>query len=63
MALFRNVADLAEKLAGEAGRLKKRAAIAEAISLAHAEAPEAEDSGLLHCTWPELRFRRRIRGS
>ena len=46
MALFRNVAELAEKLAGEAGRLKKRAAIAEAISLAHAEASESEDAGL-----------------
>ena len=46
MALFRNVAELAEKLAGEAGRLKKRAAIAEAISSAHAEASESEDAGL-----------------
>jgi DNA ligase 1 len=46
MALFRNVAELAKKLAAEAGRLKKRAAIAEAISQAHADAPEAEDSGL-----------------
>ena len=31
MALFRDVARLAEELAGEGGRLKKRAAIAEAI--------------------------------
>ena len=46
MALFRNVAELAEKLAAEAGRLKKRAAIAEAISQAHAEASESEDAGL-----------------
>ncbi len=46
MALFRNVAELAEKLAGEAGRLKKRAAIAEAISSVHAEASESEDAGL-----------------
>src|SRR5712675_2978424 len=46
MALFAAVAQLAEELAGEAGRLKKRAAIAEAISSVHAAAPESEDSGL-----------------
>ena len=46
MAWFREVAELAEKLAGEAGRLKKRAAIAEAISSAHSEASESEDAGL-----------------
>ena len=46
MALFREVADLAEKLAGEPGRLKKRAAIAEAIAAVHAAAPESEDAGL-----------------
>jgi ATP-dependent DNA ligase I len=45
MALFREVADLAEKLAGEPGRLKKRAAIAEAIAAVHAAAPESEDAG------------------
>jgi DNA ligase-1 len=46
MAWFKNVAELAETLAGESSRLKKRAAIAEAISQVHAEAPEAEDAGL-----------------
>ena len=46
MAWFREVAELAEKLAGEAGRLKKRDAIAEAISLAHGEASESDDAGL-----------------
>ncbi len=46
MALFGHVAELAEALAGEAGRLKKRAAIAEAISLAHVETSESEDAGL-----------------
>ena len=46
MALFRAVAELAEELAGEAGRLKKRAAIAGAISAVHAAAPESEDAGL-----------------
>jgi DNA ligase-1 len=46
MALFRDVADLAEILAGEPGRLKKRAAIAEAIAAVHAAAPGGEDAGL-----------------
>jgi DNA ligase-1 len=46
MALFAAVAELAEELAGEAGRLKKRAAIAEAISAVHAAGPESEDAGL-----------------
>src|SRR5215472_8329891 len=46
MAVFASVAELAEKLAGEAGRLKKRAAIAEAISAVHAAAPESDDAGL-----------------
>jgi DNA ligase-1 len=45
MALFRDVADLAEMLAKEPGRLKKRAAIAEAIRRVHAAAPESEDAG------------------
>jgi DNA ligase 1 len=45
MALFRVVAEVAEKLAGEAGRLKKRALIAEAIRAVHAAAPESEDAG------------------
>ena len=46
MALFAAVADLAEELAGEAGRLKKRAAIAGAISAVHEGAPESDDAGL-----------------
>jgi DNA ligase-1 len=46
MALFSAVAGLAEELAGEAGRLKKRAAIAEAISAVHAASPESDDAGL-----------------
>jgi DNA ligase 1 len=46
MALFSAVAELAEELAGEAGKLKKRAAIARAISSVHAAAPESEDAGL-----------------
>jgi DNA ligase 1 len=46
MALFSAVATLAEALAGEPGKLKKRAAIAEAISAVHASEPESEDAGL-----------------
>jgi DNA ligase 1 len=45
MALFAAVAGLAEELAGEASRLKKRAAIARAIAAVHKAAPEREDSG------------------
>ena len=45
MALFRGLAELAEELAGEAGRLKKRAAIAAAIRAVHAAGPEGEDAG------------------
>src|SRR5271157_2817734 len=45
MAMFAAVAELAERLAGEPGRLKKRAAIAAAISRAHEESPD--DAGLL----------------
>jgi DNA ligase-1 len=45
MALFASVAALAEELANEASRLKKRAAIAQAIATVHAEAPEREDAG------------------
>src|ERR1700722_3945207 len=45
MALFATVARLAEELAGEASRLKKRAAIARAIAAVHEGAPEREDSG------------------
>jgi DNA ligase-1 len=46
MAFFAAVADLAEKLAGESSRLKKRAAIAQAISTIHAASPQDEDAGL-----------------
>jgi DNA ligase-1 len=45
MALFRDVANLAEMLAGESSRLKKRAAIAEAIRRVHDAEPEGEDAG------------------
>ena len=45
MALFREVAELAETLAKEPGKLKKRAAIAEAIRRVHAAAPDTEDAG------------------
>jgi DNA ligase-1 len=45
MALFGAVAELAEELAGEAGRLKKRAAMAAAIRSVHEAAPEGEDAG------------------
>jgi DNA ligase-1 len=45
MALFAAVAGIAEELAKEAGKLKKRAAIAEAISAVHAAAPESQDAG------------------
>lgn len=46
MALFVDLADLAEKLAGEGGRLKKRAAIADALAHVHAASPKSEDAGL-----------------
>ena len=46
MALFSAVAGLAEELAGEAGKLKKRAAIVREISSVHAAAPESDDAGL-----------------
>ncbi|QHS52505.1 ATP-dependent DNA ligase [Edaphobacter sp. 12200R-103] len=46
MSLFRELAELAEKLAGEPGRLRKRGAIAEAIRRVHEAAPEREDAGL-----------------
>jgi DNA ligase-1 len=45
MATFLAVAKLAEELAGESGRLKKRAAIASAISAVHEAAPQSEDAG------------------
>ena len=46
MAGFRELAELAEGLAGEASRLKKRAAIAEAIGRAQAEDVSGVDAGL-----------------
>ena len=46
MALFSSIAELAGQLAGEPGKLKKRTAIAEAITRVHAEAPESHDAGL-----------------
>src|SRR5580693_5246737 len=46
MALFKQVAQLAEEMAATASRLKKRAAIAHAISAAHAAAPGTDDAGL-----------------
>jgi DNA ligase-1 len=46
-AQFVQVAELAEYLAGEPGRLKKRAAIASAIAAVHAAAPDTADAGLL----------------
>ena len=46
MALFVAVAEVAERLAGEPGKLKKRAAIAEAVSAVHAAALDSEDAGL-----------------
>jgi DNA ligase-1 len=46
MSLFQELAELAEELAGEKGRLKKRSAIAEAIRRVHEAAPESEDAGL-----------------
>jgi len=45
MALFQDLADLAERLAGESSRLKKRAAIAEAIRRVHETSPDSEDAG------------------
>src|SRR6201996_4168616 len=46
MAFFVALATLAESLSHEGSRLKKRAAIAEAIALLHASAPESRDAGL-----------------
>jgi DNA ligase 1 len=46
MGRFKELAELAEWLAGEASRLKKRAAIADAIARVHREDPEGEDAGL-----------------
>ncbi len=46
MALFREVAELAEALAAEPGKLKKRAAIAASIRRVHEADPASEDAGL-----------------
>ena len=46
MAFFLDVAELAEKLANEGSRLKKRAAIAAAISAVHTAEPASHDAGL-----------------
>jgi len=46
MALFLTLAELAEALAGESSRLKKRAAIAQTISALHHAAPDTADAGL-----------------
>ncbi len=46
MALFAAVASVAEELAREPGKLKKRAAIAQAISDVYANAPSSDDAGL-----------------
>ncbi len=46
MTPFTLVAQLAEEMAATASRLKKRAAIGQAIAAAHADAPEADDAGL-----------------
>src|ERR1700733_9449217 len=46
MALFSLVAELAEELAGETGKLKKRSAIARVISRVHADAPDGDEAGL-----------------
>lgn len=45
MAMFREFAELAETLANESSRLKKRAAIAEAIAWLHEADPTREDAG------------------
>ncbi|HEX9201236.1 MAG TPA: ATP-dependent DNA ligase [Acidobacteriaceae bacterium] len=46
MTLFLQIAELAEQMAGEASRLKKRAAIAAAIATVHAANPAADDAAL-----------------
>jgi DNA ligase 1 len=46
MALFATLATLAEGIAHTASRLKKRAAIAEALRATHDAAPDANDAGL-----------------
>ena len=46
MTTFARVAQLAEEMAATASRLKKRAAIAQAIASVHAAAPQTNDAGL-----------------
>jgi len=46
MAFFKQVAQLAKEMAATASRLKKRAAIAQAIAATHAAAPDSDDAGL-----------------
>jgi DNA ligase-1 len=46
MALLLQLAELAEQLSTTSSRLKKRAAIAEAIAAIHAAAPRSEDAAL-----------------
>jgi DNA ligase-1 len=46
MALFLKVAELADRLANEGSRLKKRAAIAAAVGAVHRDAPESDEAGL-----------------
>ena len=46
MTPFARVAQLAEEMAATASRLKKRAAIAQAVTGVHAAAPQADDAGL-----------------
>jgi DNA ligase-1 len=45
MALFQEIAELAEELAAESGKLKKRSALATAIRRVHDAAPASEDAG------------------
>ncbi len=62
MAMFRALAELAEGLAGEGSRLKKRAAIAEAIACGGGGS-RWRMRGCLRCIWRGSRLRRRMGGS
>ena len=62
MARFAALAELAERLAGEASRLKKRAAIAEAIARCSGGSG-GRMLGCLRCIWRGRRLRRRMGGS
>jgi hypothetical protein len=46
MTFFAELARLSDSLAQESSRLKKRAAIADAIARTHASAPDTPDAGL-----------------